>query len=194
MIKLFSMEFWMGVQFFIDLVFVVFLFRLVKRLRQDIETPGELNPGTDRLNHIRDETIIKAHEIMEIMEPLVHEAESAGDSFNQQIKEKKNIIKNLNDALDSRIISINLLLSRAEALLFSQQQAPVSEKAYTAFDGRNLFGHANHDVFDQQNEILDLHSKGCSTQSIATRLSIPEGEVELVINLKEKFIKMGNQV
>lgn len=194
MIKLFSMEFWMGVQFFIDLVLVVFLFWLVKRLRQDIDAPGELNPGTDRPNQMRDKTIITAHEIMEIMESLVHDAASAGNSFNQQIKEKKKIIKNLNDALDSRIISINLLLSRAEALLFSQQQAPVSEKTYTALDGRNLLGHATHDVFDQQNEILDLHSKGCSSESIAARLSIPEGEVELVIHLKEKFIKMGNQV
>ncbi len=194
MIKLFSMEFWIGVQFFIDLVFVALLLSFVKKLKQDRKTDENLNCRTDSSSQVRDKTVIKAHEIMEIMESLVRDAESTALSVHRQIQEKKNIIKNLNDALDSRIISINLLLSRAEALLFSGNQVIESQKIYTAFDGRTSFHHTHHDVFDQQNQILELHSKGCSIESIASRLSIPGGEVQLVISLKEKFVKMENRV
>ncbi len=193
MIKLFSMEFWIGLQFFIDLIFVVLLFGFLRQLKKNADINHEIfNKNSYEL---RTKTKKTSGEIIDILEPLVHDARVAADSFDRQIKEKKNIIESLNDALDSRIISINLLLSRAESLFEQQQRQKFSSGGtYTEFDGKNnSFHHSHNDVFDEQREILELHARGQSIEKIASKLAMPEGEVNLVISLKEKFIRMENQ-
>ncbi len=192
MIKLFSIEFWIGVQFFIDLIFVALLFIFIRQLKKDkknIAPCDQLHKDADKL---REKSIKTAGEIMDILEPLVRDAHAAADSFTAQIKEKKNTIKNINDALDSRIISINLLLSRAESLFEVQRQRSLSGGRYSESGNNEHSGHLHHNVFDQQKEILDLHAKGYSISAIASELAMPEGEVHLVISLKEKFIQMEN--
>ena len=43
---------------------------------------------------------------------------------------------------------------------------------------------------DQQNKILSLYYQNLDVDTIAQKLSLPKGEVRLVIDLKEKFIAM----
>ena len=46
----------------------------------------------------------------------------------------------------------------------------------------------------QQNKIIDLYYQREDVDAIAEKLSIPKGEVQLVIDLKEKFIAMEKGV
>ena len=45
-------------------------------------------------------------------------------------------------------------------------------------------------VLDQQNSIIDMYNRGFDIDSIVSKLSMPKGEVKLVIDLKEKFKAM----
>ncbi|MCP4673410.1 MAG: hypothetical protein GY857_19140 [Desulfobacula sp.] len=181
MTELFSMEFWIALLFIINFIFVVFLFLFVKKI--------------NRLNFNHGETSQKEHEenfedsrlaadsasgIVDMLEPLVKESQQTALSFDKQIKEKKRLIKELNDALDSRIISINLLLSRADAL-HKKIQVKKSQPDL------NLSSNA---VLDQQNQIIEMYNQDYDVDSIAQELSIPKGEVLLVIDLKKRFIAM----
>ena len=114
-------------------------------------------------------------EVINLIEPLLKEAESTARVFETQILEKRQLIKQLNEKLDSRIISLNLLLNRAEACLMNT----------TDFN-------ADIDTAGIQKMILSLHKEGYNTTAISSELSLSEQEVDLVIELKEKFLAMGN--
>ena len=45
-------------------------------------------------------------------------------------------------------------------------------------------------VFDQQNQIIDMYNQNFDVDSISKKLSIPKGEVLLVVDLKKKFVAM----
>ena len=131
-----------------------------------------------------------AQEVAQMLEPLLEASRDAALEFDQLIREKKKLTQDLNQALDSKMISMNLLLSRAKTLhkqledqqyevRHSRPNAPISP----AFQ-------KEPDVLDQQNQIIDLYYKEVDIDTIAERLSIPKGEVQLVIDLKEKFIAM----
>ena len=92
--------------------------------------------------------------------------------FENQLKEKARLVRSVNEHLDSRIISMNLLLNRAEA------QIPENLK--------NEDLHRNH-ILDQQEAILKMYGENHAPEEIAKSLSLPRGEVDLVIDLKKKF-------
>ena len=204
MIKFFSTEFWVCTQLVIDLIFVMILLGLVKRVNTEKKewTEPSTPPGNE--NKSADQAGKTARDIIEMLEPLVVEAGSAAKSFDKQIKEKKKLINGVNDALDTRIISINLLLSRAESL-YRAQKEPASQdvaglwnpsdnhRSTTGFAGSLGEPGDNEDVFDQQQRIIDLHTQGFGMEAIASKLAMPKGEVQLVVNLKQKFLKMENQ-
>eukprot|EP00831_Metopus_contortus_P026145 TRINITY_DN22322_c0_g1_i2.p3 TRINITY_DN22322_c0_g1~~TRINITY_DN22322_c0_g1_i2.p3 ORF type:complete len:134 (-),score=30.12 TRINITY_DN22322_c0_g1_i2:179-580(-) len=124
----------------------------------------------------------------------VHGADKAATSFDEQIRDKKNLMQGLNDSLDSRIISINLLLSRAESMLDRASNAPKVQLPPVTDDRRMVSAndYPDEDVFDEQKSIVDLYEKGLTADDIASRLSMPKGEVALVISLKKKFVAMEN--
>lgn len=197
MIELFSLKFWIGVLFVIDLVFILFFLVLVRRLSQREakldSRRGHRDTGDGDDTAQRQKVMKSAEDIIGMLEPLVLEAGKAAESFESQIKDKKSLIKNINDSLDSRIISINLLMSRAESVkdkLESRRMEPAPDPSFRpgagSFAGNNLPG----DVMDQQNNIVDLYNRGFDAEAIAARLSMPRGEVKLVIDLKEKFKAM----
>ncbi len=204
-----SLELWMGVQLIIDLLFVILLFVFVRRFNREGGSDSEMLQQNYEAEKLRDaanveleKSALASQNIMDELEPLVRGAQEAATSFDTQIKEKKRLIKGLNDTLDSRIISINLLLSRAE--VFLKSQSPQSFNGIFSFE--NILGdqrprenyetqgyNKRPDVFDQQKNIIEWYSKGIDAETIASRLSMPRGEVDLVINLKKKFIKMEKQ-
>ncbi|MEA2060980.1 MAG: hypothetical protein U9P10_10825 [Thermodesulfobacteriota bacterium] len=212
MIELFSIEFWICIQLFVDLVFAALLFIFVKRVGKALKNRPEaedLSFGSDPGSKLRSKLDSypaekAAEEIIGLLEPLVAEAERAAKIFDGQIKEKKKLINGVNDALDSRIISINLLLSRAEALYRSQKESSPLEACQRPNDFSNApFNPSSSsrpsdlgkkgDVFDQQKRIIDLYTQGFGIEAIASKLSMPKGEVQLVVSLKQKFVNMENQ-
>lgn len=185
MIELFSTEFWIAILFIISFFLVVFLFMVVKRVN-GLEPRGADQSFLDDDRKDSQHASRSASEIIDLLEPLVEESRNVATRFDEQIQEKKRLIKELNDALDSRIISINLLLSRSDALQKKledrQTRVPPSFPP-----GLNSSSGA---VLDQQNQIIDMFHKNFDINDIAQTLSIPKGEVQLVIDLKKKFVAM----
>ncbi len=189
-----SMEFWVAILLVINFMVVVFLFLTVKRINRlrsglKSKTAFEENPGESDL------TSSTTARIVDLLEPLVEESRQTAIRFDDQIKEKKRLIKELNEALDSRIISVNLLLSRADAqqrkLQERRDRLEQQQKMSQEYAPPNLSSPPeNHQVDDQQNRILALYYQNVDIDTIASKLSIPKGEVRLVIDLKEKFMAM----
>ncbi|MBF0377714.1 MAG: hypothetical protein HQK72_09560 [Desulfamplus sp.] len=248
MTKLLLIELWIAAQLFINLVLAMLLWRFVKKIKKieleflNVIKSDDLEPLTDSIHQEVVERIDKlinkmsekaavemvdraAQDIIDLVEPLVKDSKSKAALFEQQIKDKQRIIKKLNDTLDSRIISINLLLSRAEVILNSkdksiyQNQSNPNRRLNNNDAGihtntQNLLNSGirgavsgfydpkwlNEDdsngnnfedsLIDQQQKIIELYKQGLGIDAIASKLSVPRGEVQLVISLKEKFMKM----
>jgi len=193
---LLSLEFWLGFQLFMDLVLLGLFMLLFSRLKK---RPPEKEPRDSFYGEVEmgnfygeaEEAGRTATQIIDMLEPLVKEADSAAISFDQQLKDKRSLIRGLNDSLDARILSINLLLSRAESMLSRPMNA--SDIPPRASNPLMHVGNCpGEDVFDQQKSIVTLHDKGFNVDAIASRLSMPKGEVQLVISLKKKFMAMEN--
>jgi hypothetical protein len=72
-----------------------------------------------------------------------------------------------------------------------EERQAESEKTFTAFSREGIAGISSSDnVTNQQNQILRMYHKKYDIDTIAQELSIPRGEVQLVVDLKKKFLEM----
>lgn len=158
-----STEFWVVFQMCVLLFLFLFLWYFVRNSKTQIEE-----------NKLSGESV---EQVFSLLEPLLKEAESSAAVFESQILEKKQLIKQLNEKLDSRIISLNLLLNRADACLMNNPGLKT-----------------DIDVAGIQEAILSLYEGGYSTDAIAKELAISGKEIDLVIDLKKKFIAMEENI
>lgn len=170
--ELFSTEFWVLVQMIMTLALVVLMIFFVKSVKPGQQQPQQVRPDDNRAEKA-------AEQVIGMLEPLLREADASASAFEEQIREKKELIRILNEKLDNRIISLNLLLNRAEASL-TKSVSPGVEMA--AGEKVKL-----HEI---QDSIIQLHEKGVDADSIASRLAVTSSEVEMVIDLKNKFRAM----
>lgn len=169
--QLFSIEIWMVFQLVIAFLWVVSIVCLLRKLR----SVKRHDPSEKAAVHV-----------MELLEPLLKDAEMTAATFAMQIKEKHRLIKSLNEKLDARIISMNLLLNRVDAY-FASSGGGASDRTVEDFLS------AHDPVYDQHQTIFDLYLEGHNAETIAEKLSLPKGEVELVLDLKKKFLEMGKK-
>ncbi|MCK5570973.1 MAG: hypothetical protein KAJ15_14725 [Spirochaetes bacterium] len=94
------------------------------------------------------------------------------------MEEKKHMIKKLNQQLDKRIKSLNVMLNKADALLFDNRRYGITDQG--------SFG-------SQKKEILKLAKQGGNIECIADTLSIPREEVMLVLDLKKKISQASSK-
>jgi hypothetical protein len=164
--EMFSLTFWVAIQLVIDLVLVILVVFLLRYLK--LGTTGSEPQQTGEA-------------LVRLFEPLLTEAKDTAKDFEQQLDEKRRLIQHLNETIDSRIISLNLLLHRAEG----------SDSKGSSTPSASMDTHRKHrHVYDQQKAIIDLFEKGCDADTTAKRLSIPKNEVEMVYDLKQKFLRM----
>lgn len=188
-------EFLVVLSLIIDLFLIFLLFLFIRRANRLQRSPNSTR-GTD-LEEIaaqsRERAQIVAREVLtetsEIIEPILEASKDAAMEFERLVKEKQTLTRKLDQSLDSKIISINLLLSRANTLYSRLENQHNSLLNALPKGGTALF-HKETDVLDQQQRIIDLYYQKMDVDTIAERLSIPKGEVALVIDLKEKFIAM----
>ena len=125
----------------------------------------------------KDKTLDKG---AKLFEGVLANADKIAGQFKEQLEEKHSIIRRLNEQLDKRIISLNVLLNRADILLSRRgQKADVNDELVS--------------LDNQQTEIIGLAKKGHQSDEIATLLSIPEGEVKLVLDLEKKFSQINSK-
>ncbi len=192
MTKFLSLEFLVAVLFILD-IFLFFLIALiVKRVNRSRTQGGDTQkmPEDDTGSKTQEEAFQAAGDVLGMLEPLVRESQEAATAFEELIREKKKISRDLNDALDSRIISINLLLSRAATLQKQMEEEQQRMRQTLTIPAVQSMPPREPDVLDQQNQIIELYRNKMDVDTIAEQLSIPKGEVQLVVDLKEKFMAM----
>lgn len=157
-----ALEFWMIMLVVVDLLLIILFIILMRQLKAARAMPASSDVEL----------------LPQILEPLLKEAERISMQFETQLKEKQRLVRKLNEHLDSRIISLNLLLNRADVCLASHGKESM---------GKNT---PQRHVYDLQQEIIALAEKGLGSQEIANRMGISEGEVMLVLELKRKFMEL----
>ena len=160
-----NIKFWVAFQMAVDVMLLVLVVYFMRSLRA---------------GSFRDMTKESGTRIIQMLEPLIRDADSTAKSFEKQLKEKKRLINQLNESLDGRIISLNLLLNRTDARLTSDFKGSVATN--------------RKHVFDQQKAILEQFNKGHDAATAARVLSIPKNEVEMVYDLKQKFLSLEQDV
>jgi hypothetical protein len=166
--QLFSNEIWIVLQLVMDLLWLITIVYILRKLK----APGTIHTDTA-------EKTVKR--VMNILTPLLKDAARTAEAFDRQIREKDRLIKRLNEKLDTRMISMNLLLNRMDAYTAAAAEPVTPPPASVS----GLF--ADHDdINDQCRMILEYHRQGDTIETIARKLSIPAGEVKLVLDLKQK--------
>lgn len=158
----FELHFLILAQIGIDITIIIFFVFLIRRIRH-------ANTGKS------------FNKVAKVFESLLADADKVAGRFKQQVEEKHHVIKTLNEQLDKRIISLNVLLNRADVLLSSH-----GERAAEGNDNPISLS-------SQQTEIIGLAKEGHGVEEIANMLSIPKGEVKLILDLREKFSQIGSK-
>ncbi len=136
----------------IDILFFVFLILFFRRLA-----------------HIRKNTLLLDE--IETFEALIRDSGETAGQFNQQLKNKVAFIKKLNQKLDKRINSLNLLLNRSNMVIPKYSKVSEGDPSSTK------------DNQARRQDILKLAQDGHEIETIARKLAIPRGEVMLTLNL-----------
>jgi len=163
MIETLPIEFWVAFQIVVDLILVILILYLLRSIRAGLH---------------RDISRSAAENLTQMIEPFLVEAKTASASFEKQLVEKSKLINTLNSRLDDKIIALNLLLNRTDERLETVLDKPVTSAVRKTH------------VVDQQNRITELYRDGADVETIAKELSLPKGEVELVLDLKSKLMAM----
>ncbi len=117
---------------------------------------------------------------LQIFESVLTDAKKAAAQFNKQLGEKKELINKLNQKMEQKIMSINVLLNRADVLLKDHLQPGDAQKKP-----------ANAGSLEK--EIIMLAEEGHDVETIADTLAISKGQVMLVLDLKTKIAQLGHE-
>ncbi len=117
---------------------------------------------------------------LQIFESVLTDAKKAAAQFNKQLEEKKELINKLNQKMEQKIMSINVLLNRADVLLKDHLQPGYTQKKP-----------ANAGSLEK--EIIMLAEEGHDVETIADTLAISKGQVMLVLDLKTKIAQLGHE-
>ncbi|MGV8074058.1 MAG: hypothetical protein AB2L11_05840 [Syntrophobacteraceae bacterium] len=112
-----------------------------------------------------------APELIESLEKVIEETKGIGESFDENLKERQDMIRKLLAKLDHKLNEAEKLCRRLEAL---QKTAEVVSSGTQASVPGN----------QGRQEIMRLAGRGLDAAAIAGRLQKPLGEVELILNLQ----------
>ena len=160
-----SAKFWLVIQIGLDGILILLFIFLIRHVRRLSRADG-----SGQLS-----------EMTHSVESVLNDARNVAGEFETQLKEKKAIIGRLNEQLDHRIINLNLLLTRTDS------------NGPSLGDGKNRTSDPGKNTYDLQNEIIALSEKGLSPSKIAEKLGVIKGEVNLVLDLKKKFLEMKSE-
>jgi len=150
-----DLKFLILAQIGIDFAIVIFFVLLIRKLRP-INSAKSLHKGT------------------KMFESLLVDADKISGQLREELEEKHQLINGLNEKLDKRVMSLNVLLNRADALLSSYDRGPADANDNPV------------SLKSQEKEILRLAKKGLDLEKITQILTIPKGEVKLVLDLNKR--------
>lgn len=144
-------------QMLIDVLVIVTIMILLRRLRR-ADTHSGLEAG------------------IEAFESVLAEAEQVSGKFKDQLAEKQMLAKNIVETLDEKMISLNLLLKRADMALARGAEGNQLRKPQKMPDRH-------------RQQILQMAKAGRQPGQIARQLSIPKEQVQLVLDLKRRLAR-----
>jgi uncharacterized protein YoxC len=113
---------------------------------------------------------------IQLFESLLVDADATTRKFKEGLEEKQRLIRDLNEKLDKRILSLNVLFNRSEMLLSQNRR---KEQQQTDNSAQNSV----------KEEILAFAKQGYGADYIAKSLSIPKEEVRLVLDMEKKTVQ-----
>jgi hypothetical protein len=129
------------------------------------------------------------------IETFLAESEKIAVTFEQNLRDKKNLSADLILKLDRRLSDYQALLKQTEAGLAAAQKklaelkntqaAPKAAPIPAAFSAAE--GKANPAAPEVRALVLQMAKKGHSPEEIATKARLHLGEVELIIDLERQF-------
>jgi hypothetical protein len=114
-------------------------------------------------------------------ESLIADSREIASAFTAQLESKHHLIKGLNEELDSRMSSLNLLLNRADTRMPGDDRQGESHQSPPV------------DPAAKQAAVLSLAKKGRSAAEIEKALSIAKGEAKLILELNEKLSRLRDE-
>lgn len=122
--------------------------------------------------YFKPESMEVSEKTVEDFSGLLAESRKAGDKFLEELVREKNALKNLVASIDEREKSLKELLERA----MHYEDISIAE---------NTQEMETADSFSEEpyREILNLARKGLKEDEISQQLGLPEGEIDLILNL-----------
>ncbi len=119
-----------------------------------------------------------SEQTIEEFSQLLNESRIAANKFLQELEQEKKDLKDLAAAVEEREIKLQELITQAKNygdLIRSDNMNMIEEMEKS--DKADSFSEGPY------SEILNLARKGLNEEKIAQQLGLPEGEIELVLNL-----------
>ena len=151
------------IQLVIDLIFIVGVLFFLLRVRKDLE----YKIVTQSFSSLK-----------KIIFPFLSEAKKVSEEFDFQVKEKRKIVKQLNETMEAKITSLNFMISRADAIVNTMS---VKE---------NL--NEEQHLENAEEKIITLYEKGYSNSEISEITGVTEGEVSIIVSLRQKIDSLSS--
>ncbi len=151
---IFPIEVWVVFQMVIDLFLIMLFLLILKGMKSEIKKNTVKQVAKCFIN---------------LVKPVLSEAELVSRGFDVQLAEKRKLINGLNKKLDIKIDKLNSLLNKYDLT--------ISSKVDKSTGGA---------VYNRQKEIIRLHEKGDDSYTISKKLLITKTEVELLLDFKKK--------
>lgn len=149
-----QIHFWVLLQLIVDLLLVLLMLYFVRTVKTSVAREAARGAFDRAAGNI---------------EPLLRQAEEAADRFDALLEEKRRIVRDLNEALDRRVVGLNLILERTRAMEAGAERETA---------GR---------VHDQVADMFELADRGSAPEEIAQKTGLPKGEVRLALDLRSKL-------
>ncbi|MCB9481299.1 MAG: hypothetical protein H6680_05705 [Desulfobacteraceae bacterium] len=153
---------WLSILLVIDFLIVAGIFFYLSGIKREMEKKVFEKASKDALKFIS---------------PLFDEAQKTAEKFDILIKEKRKIVRDLNEALDSRISTLTFLVNRAENSINSVSPP-------NSFDSEDITP-----IHSNNTKIFELADRGYKAEDISRELGISAGEVSMILSLKKKIKK-----
>jgi len=151
------------IQLVIDLIFIVGVLFFLLRVRKDLE----YKIVTQSFSSLK-----------KIIFPFLSEAKKVSEEFDFQVKEKRKIVKQLNETMEAKITSLNFMISRADAIVNTMSlKENLNEEQH---------------LENAEEKIITLYEKGYSNSEISEITGVTEGEVSIIVSLRQKIDSLSS--
>lgn len=201
----FPLEYWIYFQLGIDIGLILLILFFLRHLKKTL-----INRESD-LPQKNEEPLLQTAKLpqidtssLDVLKALMESAKDSSEEFDRLIQEKKMLIAMLDEKLELKKREFIRIIKKGDAVTAelkkqisdaedkkTDRPALTYDSSKTGFIQDNSRNPDSEQPIDPEEEkpdqteaIMELASRGLETNAIAARLSIPAGEVELILGLR----------